>query len=348
MRGAECWTDHRLVRGKFKFQIWLPIHKQAPRKKLNCAALKDPPTNQAEDLDDKWRKFCFTILKKSLIDWFDENNEAIHQLLNEKGKRNTSLALTFIDFRKAFDLVDHINILRKSIEIGLHPNLVTWLSNFFSEHRQCVRFKGSISTPQRLTCGVPQGAKMESLCFLMLINDALAESSHHWKYVDGSTVNITVDNTAPDYSSLQATLDKVQAWTTDNHLIIKSIKTVTMHFFTSKKDVPASNVTISTQSLHVVKSTKLLGITIDDWKQRVTNTVRAASYRPYMQRRLRSLGTPDKELKNIYSTFILPNFCYASPAWIPSINLTQEQQLQRIKKRACKIIPRLPLFELRI
>ncbi|XP_076030898.1 uncharacterized protein LOC143019081, partial [Oratosquilla oratoria] len=124
-----------------------------------------------------------------------------------------------------------------------------------------------------------------------------------------------------------------------NHVTINSTKTVTMHFCTSKKDVPAPNVTIGTQSLQVVKSTKLLGITIDDqldWKQHVTNTVRAASYRLYMLRRLRSLGTPEKELKNIYSTFILPKLCYASPAWTPS-NLTQKPQLEKVQKRACNI-----------
>ncbi|XP_076030936.1 uncharacterized protein LOC143019126 [Oratosquilla oratoria] len=126
---------------------------------------------------------------------------------------------------------------------------------------------------------------MGPLCFLMLINDALADISHHWKYVDDSTVGSTVDNTAPDYSPLQATLDKLQAWTTDNHVTINNTKTVIMHFCISKKDVPAPNVTINTQPFQVVKSTKLLGITIDDqldWKQHVTNTVRAASYRLYV------------------------------------------------------------------
>ncbi|XP_076056275.1 uncharacterized protein LOC143034219 [Oratosquilla oratoria] len=175
----------------------------------------------------------------------------------------------------------------------------------------------------------------------MVINDALADSSHHWKYVDDSTVGIAVDNTAPDYSPLQATLDKLQAWTTDNHVTVNSTKTVTMHFCTLKKDVPAPNVIIGTQPFQVVKSIKLLGITIDDqldWKQHVTNTVRAASYRLYMLRRLRSLGTPEKELRNAYSTFILPKLCYASPAWTPFINLTQERQLERVQKSACKII----------
>ncbi|XP_076068397.1 uncharacterized protein LOC143040843 [Oratosquilla oratoria] len=166
---------------------------------------------------------------------------------------------------------------------------------------------------------------MGPLCFLMLINDALADSFHHWKYFDDSTVGIIVAKKIPDYSPLQATLDKLQAWATDNYVTTKSTKTVTMHFCTSKKDVLAPNVTISTQPLQVVKSTKLLGVTNDDqldWKQHVTNTVRATSYRLYMLRSLRSLGTPEKELKNIYSTlFRLNSTMYLQPGPLPSTSL---------------------------
>ncbi|XP_076049109.1 uncharacterized protein LOC143029866 [Oratosquilla oratoria] len=52
-----------------------------------------------------------------LIDLLD----LIHRKLD---KCNTSLALTLIDFRKAFDLVENTNIIRKSIEIGLQPKAV--------------------------------------------------------------------------------------------------------------------------------------------------------------------------------------------------------------------------------
>ncbi|XP_076044841.1 uncharacterized protein LOC143027435 [Oratosquilla oratoria] len=182
---------------------------------------------------------------------------------------------------------------------------------------------------------------MGPLCFLMLINDALADSSHHWKYVDDSTVDIAIKNTVPDCFPLQAISNKLQAWTTETHVTIDSTKTITMHFCTSKKEVPAPNVTIGTQPLQIVKSTKLMEITIDDqldWKQHVANTVRAASYQLYMLRRLRLLETPEKELKNIYSTFILPKFRCVSPAWTPSINFTQERQQERVQKKACKLI----------
>ncbi|MPC27934.1 hypothetical protein E2C01_021124 [Portunus trituberculatus] len=66
--------------------------------------------------------------------------------------------------------------------------------------------------------------------------------------------------------------------------------------------------------------------------------VRSAAYRLYMLARLKSLGTPTDELKGIYITFILPRLMYTSPVWSFSLTYTQQQQLEDVQKRACKII----------
>ncbi|MPC13054.1 hypothetical protein E2C01_005775 [Portunus trituberculatus] len=51
-----------------------------------------------------------------------------------------------------------------------------------------------------------------------------------------------------------------------------------------------------------------------------------------------SLGAPVDELKGVYLTFILPKLMYAVPAWSSSLNLTQRQQLERVQKRAFRVI----------
>ena len=256
-------------------------------------------------------------------------------------KRNTSLALAFIDFRKAFDLVDHTVVINKAISMGLPPYLVAWLSDFLTGRRQAVRYHGSISTFQHLTCGVPQGTKMGPLCFLILINDALVHTPHRWKYVDDCTVGIQVNNKSADYSPLQTTLDHLQEWTEANNMTINHSKTVVMHVCTSAASVPPPQVSVDSHNLQVVPTAKLLGVTIDDqltWKQHVSTMVRSASYKLFMLRRLSSLGAPADALKVVYTTFILPKLTYASPAWSSSLSLTQQLQLERVQKRACRTI----------
>ncbi|XP_063877111.1 uncharacterized protein LOC135109616 isoform X2 [Scylla paramamosain] len=192
-----------------------------------------------------------------------------------------------------------------------------------------------------LTCGVPQGTKMDPLCFLLLINDALTDTPQRWKYVDDCTVGVPVSTKNPDYSPLQAILEQLQTWTEESRMTINHNKTVVMHFCTSSVPVPPPQLSVGPHPLQVVRCAKLLGVMVDDqltWKQHVASTIRSATYRLYMLRRLRSLGTPTDELRGVYVTFILPKLMYASPVWSSSLTQTQQLQLESVQKRACRVI----------
>ncbi|XP_076052858.1 uncharacterized protein LOC143032271 [Oratosquilla oratoria] len=114
-----------------------------------------------------------------------------------------------------------------------------------------------------------------------------------------------------------------------------------MHFCTSTQAVAPPQLSLGPHPLQLVQSTKILGITLDNqlnWNQHVTSIVRTASYKLYMLSRLKSLGTPTSELQEVYKTFIIPTLMYASPAWSSSLTLTQRQKLERVQKRAYRII----------
>ena len=256
-------------------------------------------------------------------------------------KRKTSVGLAFVDFTKAFDLVNHNIIVRKAHELGMQAGLISWLADFLTNRRQAVRFGGVTSTFRSLTCGVPQGTKMGPLCFLILINDALKDTDTRWKYVDDSTIGISVNNAAPDFSALQETLNRLQEWATSNDVTINQNKTVVMHINLGTDNIPAPAITLGTHTLQVVEAAKLLGVTIDSgltWWSHINTVTAASTYRLYLLRRLKSLGIPASELTTVYNLFILPKLTYASPAWSTSMTSTQRDQLERVQKRACKII----------
>ncbi|XP_050713416.1 uncharacterized protein LOC126996704 [Eriocheir sinensis] len=163
------------------------------------------------------------------------------------------------------------------------------------------------------------------------------DTPHRWQYVDDSILGVPVNNRDPDFAPLQASLDNLKAWTVDNSATMNHTKSMMMHVCTSKRDVPPPLLSIGSHHLQVVQFTKLLGITVDN-QLHVSNAVRAASYKQYMLRRLRTLGAPAAELCSIYSSFILPKLMYASPAWSSSLTLTQQQQLERVQKRAFRVI----------
>ena len=258
----------------------------------------------------------------------------------ELEKRKTGVTATFIDFKKAFDLVDHTTIIKKCIAMGVRECLIPWISDFLTHRRQAVRFQGSLSDFLAITCGVPQGTKLGPLLFLILINDALLDTPHRMKYVDDCTIVNSVDITNPDHTPSQTSLDTLHQWTLTNHTQVNPNKTVTMTFSISDNPPPPPPLTLHNQTLTPVNSFKLLGVTIDDklgWDIHVSNVVHSASFRLYMLRRLRTLGLPPTELVNLYKTFILPKLTYASPAWAPSLGLVQRRLLERVQKRALKI-----------
>ncbi|XP_076028443.1 uncharacterized protein LOC143017538 [Oratosquilla oratoria] len=114
MRGAECWTDHRLVRCILSLHI-IPPHRKMPKTikpAYDVARLKNPQQRNefADDLDDRliahghltgcptqqWEQFKSLVTESARAtigprkrihqDWFDENDETIKSLLDIKQK----------------------------------------------------------------------------------------------------------------------------------------------------------------------------------------------------------------------------------------------------------------------
>lgn len=47
-------------------------------------------------------------------------------------KRNTTLDVASVDFRKTFDLADHTVVLCKIVQLGFPPHLAAWLADYLS------------------------------------------------------------------------------------------------------------------------------------------------------------------------------------------------------------------------
>ena len=117
-----------------------------------------------------------------------------------------SVRAIFIDFRKAFDLVNHNILFSKLKKYDIPHFLLAWLGSYLSNRQQRVRVNQCLSSLLLLTGGMPQGSWLGPLSFLVLIDD-LTAGCPRVKYVDNATLFET-------YNQSRTILAWLSSWTT--------------------------------------------------------------------------------------------------------------------------------------
>ena len=122
----------------------------------------------------------------------------------------------FLDFRKAFDPVDHRIILRKLNNTGLPYFIIKWITSFLCYHKQ--RVPSFQSEWCNIKAGVPQGTLLGPVCFLLHIND-LKTNCPAVKYVDDTTIWESCNRSGED-SHIQEAMYQTEEWSKQNNMQI--------------------------------------------------------------------------------------------------------------------------------
>ena len=243
------------------------------------------------------------------------------------------------DFAKAFDAVDHTVAVQCLLDLGVRPGLIPWICSFMTDRQQKVRYQGHLSDWEYPTCGVAQGTVLGPIVFLALINSALQDGPHHWKYVDDMTMAQSWKPKVP--CTLQQTLNGLDTWVNEHKMKLnpKKCKVVHVTFMREKPALPA--LSIDQNLLEVCDTVKVLGVTIQadlKWDSQVDYMLTSANRKLFVLCRLKKFGVQDTELVPIYTGYVRPVLEYAVPVWHSSLTANQTKRLERVQKRACKII----------
>jgi len=199
-----------------------------------------------------------------------------------------SVRSVFVDFRKAFDLVNHNVLFHKLKQFAIPDSLLLWFGLYLADHQQRVRANQCLSSWKPLTGGMPQGSWMGPLSFLIVINDLSAGCSMV-KYVDDSTLSELLPPNSQASSMIQI-LEDLLSWTTDNHMQVNSTKTKEMIICPlTKLNLPP--LATSSGTIERVSSFKLLGVHIESslsWSTHVNSILKKATSRLYFLKQLKS------------------------------------------------------------
>ena len=212
---------------------------------------------------------------------------------------NSSLVtgVIFLDFKKAFDLVDH-GILLKKLQHYLNIDTTNSIfQSYLTNRTQKVLLNGTYSALKNISLGVPQGSILGPLLFSIYINDLPLHLNNQGVecdlFADDTSIHGADKEIATVSKSLQNALDAVSEWCKTNSMIIHPVKTKSMVIATRQKhqiEPLLLKLNLDGNPIEQVIEHRLLGVTIDNqlrWQTHITNVCKNVSKNLFMLARLK-------------------------------------------------------------
>ena len=306
----------------FKYAECIPLHKKGSIVELN--------NYRGISILPPLAKLFEKLIAKQIRAYFESNNlfysgqhgfrknfsceTALHELISEINNNQASKLITillFIDFRKAFDLVDTKLLLRKLFHYGFDNDSLELISNYFTNRKQHMKLGVNYSNEANINLGVPQGSVLGPLLFLIFINDL--------PFVVDLLSKLFADDTTfykagPDMNTLISNfnhqLEKLIEWCKFNRIDINFKKTYYMIITRKRIEIP-KHILFNKIEIEVVDNFKLLGVTLDNkltFSKYISITCGRVNSVMFSIKRLFYLPLSTKV--QFFKSFILPLFDY--------------------------------------
>jgi ribonuclease P/MRP protein subunit RPP40 len=174
---------------------------------------------------------CQTTLTKLIDSWLKDidNGEMTGLLL--------------VDFRKAFDLVDHDILLKKLSTYRFNDIAMKWFQSYLNERTQQVSVGAHMSDKQNIISGVPQGSILGPLLFIIFMNDLglYTEFCNIDLYADDTNLHISDKDLNNIESKLNSDMQNIELWSKSNKMVIHPNKCKSLLITNKRKKVQTSD-----------------------------------------------------------------------------------------------------------
>ena len=248
----------------------------------------------------------------------------------------------FLDFRKAFDSVNHNILLSKLRTYGIRGQAADWFRSYLDNRKQYVYVNGSKSHLKTIKYGVPQGSILGPLLFLIFIND-ITESSKFFKYIlyaDDSTLSTCISEKELEKSAeiINDELNKVYMWLNANKIALNKKKTNFM-VLSYNNNVMLPIIKMGPNIIEETDVIKFLGLHIDNhltFRNHISIISSKISKSIGLLFKLNKF-LPSNILKMIYIALINPYITYAIEAWYGTFK-NNTNKIFILQKRAIRAI----------
>ena len=282
-------------------------------------------TDQFGFLKGKNTSQAILKLVEDIYDSFDDKNNLIS---------------VFIDFRKAFDTVNHKILLGKLKSYGIRGLANQFLASYLTDRVQCVHFNSVKSKFNKIEIGVPQGSVLGPVLFLFYINDLSCVSNELSTvlFADDTTLYASGKNFSDLSQIINSEFVKIKNWTYANRLSLNLEKTIVMSF-SMNKNLPNPTIYFENNSFTVTNQTKFLGLIIDD-------QLKFSSHLQLVSLKLsKTVGIiyrvktylPRKVLVQLYYSLVYPYLTYCVNIWGSTYD-THLKPIEILQKKILRLI----------
>ena len=251
-----------------------------------------------------------------------------------------TVRVILFDFKKAFDLIDHHLLLSKIKTYDFPQWVFKWIRDFLTGRKQRVKLnQNSYSDWADISAGAPQGTKLGPWLFMIMINDLKINDSNIWKFVDDTTLDEIVGKN--EESKVQTLIDDLTRQISESQFKFNETKCKELRIGFCKPRAMFDPIIVNGEMLEVVDSAKILGLTVSNnlkWNNHIDQIISKARKRLYFLSQLKRARVGTKELVLFFTTCIRPILEYASPVFHNGLTNYLSQDLERIQKRAFRII----------
>ena len=278
---------------------------------------------------------------------FRKDHSTIHSVAQVVNYVNTKMdsklctLATYIDFRKAFDCVQHPVLVDKLSKLNFDKTVINWVSSYLSGREQRVFANGTYSSTLPISQGVPQGSVLGPLFYIIYAND-LPEIVQHCKlalYAD-DTVFFTANRLfETSVRKMQTDLNALSQWCKNNGIMANTEKSKVMVFGspTNLKKLPSFEVKLDGAPLQIVSSYKYLGITLDqglNYNLHSNRIVSSVSGKLKQFQRMRSFLSVKAALL-VYKGTILPLLEYGD-LFLNATSVENRKKLQVLQNKCLR------------
>ncbi|KAG7301198.1 hypothetical protein JYU34_014070 [Plutella xylostella] len=215
------------------------------------------------------------------------SNEINNHLNNKR-----HVGVIFIDFRKAFDTLNHEVLLRSMESCGIRGKLNDWFKQYLSGRKLSVKVSDYTGGCEDVKYGVATGSVTGPACYIMHVNSMpnVVKYCNTYMFADDTCLVYGHKDPLEIQKYLQIDFDNITRWAHDNGIILNVNKTSVIHIcsnYLRKKDRDKqlivlghsydclhcnNNINCTCQAIQQVTDCKYLGIIIENnfhWKKHI-------------------------------------------------------------------------------